>query len=90
MKIGTVKVTMRVSIAGGPEPVHGLGEFSFRPGQAVELHPDLAAAWIASGNASAWKPGDGQAVAPVKQMNMREAADYLLFHQRARQGRGFI
>jgi len=77
---------MRVSIAGGPEPRHDLGEFSFRPGQVAELHPDLAAAWIACGHASAWTPEDAQAVAPVKQMNMREAADYLLFHQRARQG----
>lgn len=47
-----MKVRMRVSIAGNPEPRYGLAtSFSFAPGDEVDLHPDLAAAWLANGHA---------------------------------------
>jgi hypothetical protein len=49
-----MKVRMLVSIAGNPNPQYGMAEgFSYRPGEAVDLHPTLAAHWIASGNAAA-------------------------------------
>lgn len=48
-----VKVEMLTSIAGLPEPRYGLGDFGFSTGQIVELHPDLARAWISGGLAKA-------------------------------------
>lgn len=44
-----VKVRMTTSIAGNPEPLYDLDGFSFQPEQIVELHPDLAKAWLTSG-----------------------------------------
>jgi hypothetical protein len=46
-----MKVRMCVSIAGHPEPRYDLDSFSFAPGDEVDLHPELAAAWLASGHA---------------------------------------
>lgn len=46
-----MKVRMLVSIAGHAEPIYELGDFSFAPGDEVELHPALAQAWIESGHA---------------------------------------
>jgi hypothetical protein len=46
-----MKVRMRVSVAGNPEPRYDLASFSFAPGDEVDLHPELAAAWLASGHA---------------------------------------
>jgi len=51
-----VKVEMLTSIAGNPEPRYGLDDFAFSPGQVVDLHPDLARAWIAGGLAKAAVP----------------------------------
>jgi hypothetical protein len=48
-----ILVKMLVSIGGLSDPAHGLEEFSFQPGQEVELHPDLARSWIAAGLAEA-------------------------------------
>lgn len=48
-----MKVCMCVSIAGHAEPMYGLGDFSFSPGDVVDLHPDLAEAWLANGHAEA-------------------------------------
>lgn len=50
-----MKVRMLVSIAGGAEPLYGLEEFSFRPGEEVDLDDTLAGHWIAAGHASAVK-----------------------------------
>jgi hypothetical protein len=47
-----MKVTILQSIAGNAEPLYGLPEFSFRPGETVELNDDLAKTWIASGIAA--------------------------------------
>lgn len=43
-------VKMQVSIAGHARE-YGHSEFSLAPGDVVELHPDLAAAWIEVGHA---------------------------------------
>jgi len=43
------KVKMCVSISGSPDPRDPAIALEFRPGQVVELHPDLAEAWIGSG-----------------------------------------
>jgi len=48
-----VKIKMNVAIAGLAEPKYDLGEFSFVPEQVVEVHPDLAAAWVVAGHAEA-------------------------------------
>jgi hypothetical protein len=46
-----MKVRMCVSIAGHAEPLYELPEFSFAPGDEVDLHADLAKAWISCGHA---------------------------------------
>jgi hypothetical protein len=48
-----IRVKMLVSIGGLAVPIYGLEEFSFEPGQIVELHPDLARSWISGGLAEA-------------------------------------
>jgi hypothetical protein len=52
-----MKVTILQSIAGNAEPLYDLPEFSFRPGETVELNDALAKAWIASGIAAKAKKG---------------------------------
>jgi hypothetical protein len=44
-----IRVKILVSIGGLAESTYGLEDFSFEPGQIVELHPDLARSWIAGG-----------------------------------------
>jgi hypothetical protein len=44
-----MKVKMLTSIAGNANPRYDLPEHSFAPQQVVDLHPQLAAAWIHSG-----------------------------------------
>jgi len=46
-----MRVRMLTSIAGNANPLYGLGEFSFAPGDTPDLHKDLAKAWIACGHA---------------------------------------
>lgn len=54
-----MKVRMLVSIAGHAMPHYGImGTFSFAPGEAVELHEDLADKWIESGLAENVAPAD--------------------------------
>lgn len=48
-----MKVTIAISIAGHAEPLYDQEPFSYSPGQVVDLHPDLARAWIMSGVAVA-------------------------------------
>jgi hypothetical protein len=48
-----MKIRMQVSIAGLAEPLYGLPEFSFAPGQVVDVDPVLAAHWLACGHAAA-------------------------------------
>lgn len=48
-----IKVKMLTSIAGNANPVYDLPDHGYQFGQVVELHPDLAALWIASGKAEA-------------------------------------
>lgn len=45
-------VKIQTSIAGHADPRYELDDFSFRPGEEVEVHDDLAAAWIESGVAA--------------------------------------
>jgi hypothetical protein len=44
---------MQVSIAGHADGETHPADFSYVPGQVVELHPTVAAAWIACGHAIA-------------------------------------
>lgn len=49
-----MEVKILTSIAGHAEPKYDLHHsFSFVAGETATLHPDLAAAWIASGIAEA-------------------------------------
>lgn len=48
-----VKLKMLVAIAGLAEPRYDLPEFSYVPEQVVEVHPDLATAWVVAGHAEA-------------------------------------
>jgi hypothetical protein len=43
------KIRFLSSIAGNEDPRYDLRTFGFQTGDLAELHPDLAAAWIASG-----------------------------------------
>jgi hypothetical protein len=54
------KVKMVVSIAGLAEPIYDLEEFSFKPGEEIEIHPELARHWIAAGHAIAINNGSLQ------------------------------
>jgi hypothetical protein len=51
------KVKMVVSIAGLAEPIYDLEEFSSKPGEEIEIHPELARHWIAAGHAIAINNG---------------------------------
>lgn len=69
-----MKVRMTVSIAGNAEPRYELPEFSFAPGDEVELHPELAAAWIAAGHAEAMaKPRARRAAVAVDDTQPQDA-----------------
>lgn len=68
----SVKVEMLVSIAGLPDPQYGLGEFGFGTGQIVELHPDLARAWIACGHAKSVEPVMAAPVVPMPETTSLE------------------
>jgi hypothetical protein len=59
-----MKVRMLVSIAGHAEPAYSLPEFSFSPGDEVDLDPALAKAWLESGHAEKVR-GRSQSVAPA-------------------------
>ena len=48
-----IKIKLLTSIAGNAEPAYDQAEFGYAPGQIVEVHPNLAAAWIGSGLAEA-------------------------------------
>lgn len=43
-----MKIKIKQSIAGNADESYGLESFSFAPGQVVEIHDELAAAWLAS------------------------------------------
>lgn len=45
-----VRVRMKTSIAGHAMPQYELEDFAFNPLQVVELHPELAAAWLNAGH----------------------------------------
>jgi hypothetical protein len=44
-----IKVKLLTSIAGHSDEKYDQPDFGYAPGQEVELHPDLAAAWVSSG-----------------------------------------
>ena len=47
-----MKIRMLTSIAGHADPANGLDDdFSFKPGELLELDEPLAEAWIAAGHA---------------------------------------
>ena len=50
-----MKVTIVQSIAGHADPRYELEDFSFRPGETVDLNDELAEAWLASGIAAEYK-----------------------------------
>ncbi|HZQ96548.1 MAG TPA: hypothetical protein VFA67_16180 [Candidatus Sulfotelmatobacter sp.] len=50
------RVKIKQAIAGNREPMYDLLDFSFGPGQVVEIDERLAANWIASGIAEAVNP----------------------------------
>jgi hypothetical protein len=43
------RVKIKQSIAGNREPMYDLLDFSFAPGQLVELDSRLAESWVSSG-----------------------------------------
>ena len=47
-----MKVKIIEAIAGNADERYGLSDFSFRPGEEIELDDTLAAAWIESGRAA--------------------------------------
>jgi hypothetical protein len=47
-----LRVVIQQPVAGLAEPRYGLDDFSFRPGEIVDLDNALAEAWIASGIAT--------------------------------------
>ncbi len=49
-----MQVQILVAIAGNANPTYGLPEFSYLPGQLVDVDSRLAAAWIASGISEAY------------------------------------
>ncbi len=55
-----MQITMQTSIAGHADPRYGLPDFGFAPGQVVDVHPDLAAAWVAAGIAAPTPEDDPQ------------------------------
>jgi hypothetical protein len=48
-----MKIVIKMPIAGHAEPMYSLPEFSYRPGELVEIDDTLAGHWIASGIAEA-------------------------------------
>jgi len=48
-----MRIRLKTSIAGHAEPLYGLSDFMFKPGEVVELDARLAEAWCASGVAEA-------------------------------------
>ena len=46
-----MKVRMLISIGGHAEPAYNHPEFSYSPGDVVDIDKTLAAAWIAAGHA---------------------------------------
>jgi hypothetical protein len=59
-----MKVRILEPIAGNADERYGLADFSFRPGEEVELHDDLAAAWIEAGRAAAVEEAEEAPAAP--------------------------
>lgn len=61
---------MRVKVlearAGLADERYNLPDFSFRPGEEVELHDDLAAAWIESGIAAAVEEAEPAEAEPIR------------------------
>lgn len=49
-----IKVKMLVSVAGNADERYDLPSHGYGAGQIIELHPELAASWIASGRAAAF------------------------------------
>ncbi len=46
-----MKVRILISIAGNAEPMYDLPDFSFAPGETLDLHDTLAQHWINAGHA---------------------------------------
>jgi hypothetical protein len=44
-----IKVKLLTSIAGHSDEQYDQPDFGYAPGEVVELHPKLAAAWVSSG-----------------------------------------
>ena len=44
-----MKIVILQSIAGHADPRYDLADFSFAPGESVDIHQDLAVAWVDSG-----------------------------------------
>jgi hypothetical protein len=59
-----IRVVIQQSIAGHADERYGLGDFSFRPAQRVDIDDDLAAAWFASGVAVSKEDIDAQEPPP--------------------------
>lgn len=58
-----MKIRMLTSIAGNADERYGLEAFAFAPGEVVDVHKDLAAAWIKCGHAEKAKPAPVQPAA---------------------------
>jgi len=59
------KLKMLMSVAGNADARYDLPAFAYKKGQIVELHPELAKSWIASGRAEAFVE-EPAAPAPTK------------------------
>jgi hypothetical protein len=44
-----IKVKLLTSIAGHSDEQYDQPDFGYAPGEVVELHPNLAAAWVSLG-----------------------------------------
>jgi hypothetical protein len=64
-----MKIRILTSIGGNAEPMYGLPEFSFSPGEVVDLDKSLAAAWIAAGHAESVKGKSTQQELPQQEGN---------------------
>jgi hypothetical protein len=59
-----MKVTMQQSIAGHADPRYDLADFSFAPGEIVDMNDELAGYWIAAGIAAPYKERKARSANP--------------------------
>lgn len=63
-----IKVKLLTSIAGHSEERYDQPDFGYAPGQVVELHPELATAWIGSGLAELYEEIEAAVMPEVEAM----------------------